>query len=195
MSTSDFTAAEVAKLAGIPLGTLDRWLRQRVVTRDDRRRESAARAFGFRDVVLVTLARALRDRGFSLSATAAIVTLVREHWTGDDPAGAGLVYVQCFAETIESTWLEQPLGLNAFLAGGRVRLGGDNPWTGVHVLVDVISIARCARERVECGMRPLPKSVGSGAPRREAEESLSLTFAVTTYAGAATGGDGETARR
>ena len=116
-----------------------------------------------------------------MTAISRILPLVRDNWEGDDPDAAGYLVIQFWTETIETYWLDEPVGLNALFTGARSRKDATNQWTGVVSALDLAFIARSVLQRIEAGVPASNQPAGQTSRSGQAAEPVSFNFAIKTY--------------
>ena len=94
---------------------------------------------------------------------------------------AGYLVIQSSTESIETYWLDEPLGVNALFTAARSRNDATNQWTGVVSAVDLAFIARSVLKRVEAGVQTLEQPAGQSSRSGQGAGPISFNFAIKTY--------------
>jgi DNA-binding transcriptional MerR regulator len=84
-ATVGLATQRVSQLAGVPVSTLDYWVRQGLVKPSVRSSEGrrVTRYWSVRDLVIVRTVRTLREAGCSLQGVRKVKSLIEREWRGD----------------------------------------------------------------------------------------------------------------
>jgi len=146
MPKTDFSATQVARIAGINYRTLDRWLTQGVLTCDvPAAGTGSRRRFEYLDVLGVVVARSLGDRGLHMSAIRRHLTGLRACWADGCPADAGYLVLEECGGCSRGVWVDGSGEIAALLAAPRGQDETSGAAVGLFVVIDLADLARRVR--------------------------------------------------
>lgn len=149
MPKNDFSATQVARIAGINYQTLDRWLTDGVIVCDvPAEGTGSRRRFTRRDVVFVFLARALKDAGLHMSAIGSYLRMLHQAWTEGDPDHAGFIMLRRWGDQYGGLWLPDPARALEFLPSVQSISIEPGNSSGIVILVDLADLAKQAEQAI-----------------------------------------------